>query len=92
MAMDLPNSHTTGLPMALKSMLNHLLSISDLKSWSIYQNKDSLVNLNIRFSNILDGNVCDIDMPASYRKVNARQLMRSRQPYHAQGIYTKNGY
>ena len=77
--MDLSNSHTPGLLKALQSMLNHLLGISDLKSWSIYQNKGGLVTLNIRFSHVLDDNLCDIDMPTSYRKVSARQVMRSRQ-------------
>ena len=60
-------------------MLNHLLCISDLKSWSIYRNKGGLVTLNIRFSHILDDNLGDLDMPISYKKVNARQVMRSRQ-------------
>ena len=37
------------------------------------------MTLNIRFSHVLDDNLCDIDMPTSYRKVSARQVMRSRQ-------------
>ena len=79
MAKDIRKSHINGLPIVLESMLTHLLTISDLKSWSMYQNKDGLVSLNIRFSNILDDNVDIIDMPVSYRKVPAKQLMRSRQ-------------
>ena len=79
MAKETRKSHINGLPIVLESMLNHLLTISDLKSWSMYQNKDSLVSLNIRFSDKVDDNVVDIDMPVSYRKVPARQLRRSRQ-------------
>ena len=79
MAKETRKSHINGLPIVLESMLNHLLTISDLKSWSMYQNKDGLLSLNIRFSDILDDNVGIIDMPVSYRKVPARQLMRSRQ-------------
>ena len=48
MGMDLQNSHRTGPPIALQRMLYHVLGISDLKTWSIYQFKERLVTLNTR--------------------------------------------
>ena len=93
MAMELPKYRNNGRPIALESMLNSLLGISDLKSWSIYQNDGGLVNINIRFCNIEDDNISEFDMPASYRKVSANQLKRSRlraQDHKAQNMSINN--
>jgi hypothetical protein len=54
---------------------------SGIKSWSIYENKNGCVNLNIRFATYVDDNTGhsgSVDFPVTYRKVGARQLERSR--------------
>ena len=59
MALDLTNIHNSGLPIILNNLLNQLLSSSEIKGWSIYENSGGkfagLVNLNIRFSMLDNG-------------------------------------
>ena len=84
MDMDLPVTPNIGLPTVLNSLLTQLLSTSEIKGWSIYENSGGnsagLVNLNIRFSPLVSNSdpAIVIDMPAAYRKLGHKQMERSR--------------
>jgi len=81
MSDDLHDLPQKGLPTVLNLLLKQLLNNNDINSWSIYENKVGIINLNIRFSVQVDDNAasqCIVDMPATYRKVGQKQVDRSR--------------
>ena len=77
MSDDLHDLPQKGLPTVLNLLLKQLLNNNDINSWSIYENKVGIINLNIRFSVQVDDNAasqCIVDMPATYRKVGQKQV------------------
>ena len=69
-----------GLPPILVNMLETLVDQNTLSSWNIFSNKQGIVCVNIRFTQLAD-NAGHVDMvqPVYYRRQTPKQISRNKQ-------------
>ena len=65
------------IPKTLKLLMGQIFVTNMLNSWSIYENKDGFVVINIRFNQNTEH--VTPDQSISYRRISAKQMNRNKQ-------------